>query len=171
MGYYPTRPKEHVFFLHVLGDLAATSRGSIGLLFMLRNGTVEVLLEDGLHFVDLELGLEGIGIGRQAAAVGAATCVGKVEAIEDYFIASFTPIAFAGTVLLDLLGVLVGEAMLSKVLGDMFLRQSSALSNAGVVLGVVLVRASHLDECVIWALMERSLGRVLFVCSMDLGMR
>lgn len=59
---------------------------------MLGNRTVKVLLEDRLDFVELELGLEAVGIGRKTAAVRAATGIGEVEAIENCFIASFAPI-------------------------------------------------------------------------------
>jgi len=106
--------------------------------------TMKVLLEDRLDLIDLELGLECVGIGRQAAAVGTTTGIGKVESVEDYFIAGFTPIAFASAILLGLLGVLVWESVFGKKLGEMLLRMNSALGNAGVVLRVVLVRASHL---------------------------
>ena len=53
---------------------------------------VEVLLEDGLGFVELELGLEVDLAVVVAAAVGAATGIGEVELIIDDLFADTTPI-------------------------------------------------------------------------------
>jgi hypothetical protein len=51
---------------------------------------VDRLLEDGLGFVDLELGLE-LGHVRKAAAVGAAAGVGEAEALVDNIVAKGAP--------------------------------------------------------------------------------
>jgi hypothetical protein len=53
------------------------------------------------------------------------------------------PVASATTILLGLLGVLVGKAVLGKELGDMFLRGDGAVGQAGMVLVSKLVGASH----------------------------
>jgi len=52
---------------------------------------MDVLLEDRLDLVDLKLGLEALWVGRQAAAVGPTAGIGKVEAVEDYFVTGFAP--------------------------------------------------------------------------------
>jgi hypothetical protein len=53
------------------------------------------------------------------------------------------PVASATTVLLGLLGVNTGKAVLAKELGQVVMRNSSALGNTSVVLLVELVRSSH----------------------------
>lgn len=52
---------------------------------------MNILLEDRLDLVDLKLGLEGLWVGRQAAAVGPTAGIGKVEGLEDYFVTGFAP--------------------------------------------------------------------------------
>lgn len=52
---------------------------------------MDVLLEDRFDLVDLKLGLEGLWVGGQAAAVGSTAGIGKVKALEDYFATGFTP--------------------------------------------------------------------------------
>ena len=53
------------------------------------------------------------------------------------------PVASATTILLGLLGVLVGKAVLGKELGEMLLRGDSAVGQASMVLVSKLVGASH----------------------------
>jgi hypothetical protein len=53
------------------------------------------------------------------------------------------PIASATAILLGLLGVNSSEAILGKKLGNILLGENGAFGNAGVVLLVVLVGASH----------------------------
>jgi hypothetical protein len=59
--------------------------------FLLRLGTVDALLEDGLGIMLLELGLEVLQACLIAAAVGTATGVGQVEAGICYFFAFNAP--------------------------------------------------------------------------------
>lgn len=65
--------------LHVLG-LAARGAGLAAvLLLLLLPGSMDVLLKHRLRLVDLELGLEVLGVTGDTAAVGAAAGVDKVE--------------------------------------------------------------------------------------------
>lgn len=64
--------------LHVLG-LAARGAGLAAVLLLLLHGSMDVLLKHRLRLVDLELGLEVLGVTGDAAAVGAAAGVDKVE--------------------------------------------------------------------------------------------
>jgi hypothetical protein len=62
-------------------------------------GAVQALLKDGLGLVDLELGLEVLRVAGDAAAVGAAAGVGKVEGFVDDFLAGVAPgvgVSFGG---------------------------------------------------------------------------
>jgi len=130
-------------------DAPAAPGGGLGLvgdvLVVLDLGSVQALLKDGLGLVDLELGLEVLRVTGDAGAVGAAAGVGVVEGFVDGLLAGVAPVASAATVLLGLLGVLVGKAVLGKELGDMFLRGDGAVGKAGMVLVTKLVGASHLD--------------------------
>jgi len=137
--------------LHILGHLlgvdgSATRRAlRLGkLIIALR--AMQILLKDGLGFVEFELGLEAVKVCREAAAVGAATSIGKVEWLINHLLTGIAPVASAAAILLGLLGVGVSEAVLSKELRQVLLREDGALGNAGVVLVVVLVRTSHLDD-------------------------
>jgi len=135
----------------------------LGVILVLLLGTVDALLEDGLGFVDIKLGLDLAHVVGHATAVGSAPSVGEVEVLIGDFIAGATPVAFAATVLLGLLGIGIREAMFGEVLGDVVLRSSCAVSKGSVVSVVGLVGASHVG------LMERrrvvvSLIGWLFVC-------
>ena len=54
-------------------------------------GTVDPLLKHGLGLVELELCLEVVRIGRDAAAVRAASSIGEVEWLVNDLFASVTP--------------------------------------------------------------------------------
>lgn len=127
----------------VLVDGAAGRGVRLAELLVLR--TVEFLLEDGLGLVDLELGLEVVDVSGQAAAVGAAPGIGEVEALVDGFLTRLTPVGLSTTVLLDLLGISVCEAVFGEILGDVVLGASSAVGKSGVVAVVQLVRSGHVD--------------------------
>lgn len=128
----------------VLVDGAAAGRG-VRLAQLLIFGAMEVLLEDGLGLVDLKLGLEVVDVGGQAAAVGAAAGIGKVEALVDDLLTRFAPVGLSTAVLLDLFGISICEAVFGKILGDVVLRASSAVGKSGVVAVVQLVRSGHVD--------------------------
>lgn len=49
------------------------------------------LLKHGLGLVDLELGLEVLGVARKGAAVGPAARVGEVEVLVFCFVANIAP--------------------------------------------------------------------------------
>lgn len=53
------------------------------------------------------------------------------------------PVGFSTTVLLDLLGISVCEAVFGEILGDVVLGASSAVGKSGVVAVVQLVRSGH----------------------------
>jgi hypothetical protein len=119
-------------------------------LLLLTSRTMDVFLEDGLRLVELELGLEVLQLGGDAAAVGAAAGINKVELLFVHdFASSSAPIGFATSVLLCLLGVGVGITVLAKELGDVRLRVATCdcttLNEGRVVLVVVLVGAGHCD--------------------------
>jgi hypothetical protein len=59
---------------------------------LLRLGAVDTLLEDGLGLIELELGLEVMEMVGVAAAVGAATSVGKLELLIDDLLTGTSPI-------------------------------------------------------------------------------
>jgi hypothetical protein len=65
---------------------------SLRKLFEILSRTVQFLLEDGLLLNLLELGLEILQAGGVAAAVGAAACIGKIEALILDFLAINAPL-------------------------------------------------------------------------------
>lgn len=80
----------HVLVRLVLVD-AGPARRRLRLCFLLLGA--HALLEDGFGLVDLELGLQVVGVAGKAAAVGAAAGVGKVEGlIIDRFVAGEAPV-------------------------------------------------------------------------------
>lgn len=82
---------------------------------------------------------------REAAAVGAATSVGKGEVFISDVVVDGSPVTSTRAVLLHLLGVDIGIAVLGKEARKMLGREDSALSETLVVTVVGLVRASHFD--------------------------
>ena len=82
--------------LFILIDAAIGALGintlSLGKLFEILSRTVQFLLEDGLLLNLLELGLEILQAGGVAAAVGAAACIGKIEALVLDFLTINTPL-------------------------------------------------------------------------------
>jgi hypothetical protein len=139
--------------LHALAVLdvhrARLARGGLRLgqdVVILSDGAVDALLEDGLGFVELELGLEVVQVVGVATAVGTTARVAEVELLVDYFLADITPIAFASTVLLCLLGVDALEAILGEEFGEAIMWKDGTLCKTSVVLVVELVRSSHFDE-------------------------
>jgi len=117
-------------------------------LLLFTSSAVDVLLEDWLRLIDLELGLEVLQVGRDAAAVGSAAGIdkGKLFLVHN-FASGRTPIGLSTSILLCLLGVSVGKAVLAKELGDVRLRVAASgcttLNKGRVILVVVLVGASH----------------------------
>jgi hypothetical protein len=101
--------------------------------FEILSRTVQFLLKDRLLLNLLELGLEILQAGGVAAAVGATTCVGKVESFILDFLAintpvsdisvvrlqfkesGYTPASLSCTILLGLLGIGIDMASLGKV--------------------------------------------------------
>lgn len=166
--YHATDPAPHDL-LHdlVLDNVsllldASVAGGGIGLgELLVLLGAVHALLKDGLGLVELELGLEVL----RGAAVGMAAGVVEVERLIGHFITDVAPVGdemtsvhclpvkmmgeddlpvgLAAAILLCFLGVGVGKAVLAKELGDVLLWHDGAISNAGVVLVVVLVGAGH----------------------------
>lgn len=59
---------------------------------LLINGSVEGLVEEGVHFIHLELSLE-VGDVVVGKAVGAATGVGEAEVLINDFLARTSPVA------------------------------------------------------------------------------
>ena len=81
-------------YTHELDDAPAAPGGGLGLAVVLDHrhlGAVQALLKDGLGLVDLELGLEVLRVAGDAAAVGAAAGVGKVERLVGGLLASVAP--------------------------------------------------------------------------------
>lgn len=131
---------------HLVLRVATLARG----LLLFTSSAMDALLEDGLRFIDLELGLEVLQVGRDAAAVGSAAGIDKGELLLVHdFASSSAPIGLATSILLCLLGVGVGIAVLAKELGDVRLRVAASgcttLNKGRVILVVVLVGASHCD--------------------------
>jgi len=148
-----TRARRRCVLLHALAvlivDRARLARGGLSFgqdVIILGGGAVDTLLEDGLRFVELELGLEVVEVVGVATAIGTTTGVDEVELLVDNLLAHITPIAFAGAILLRLLGVGTLEAVLGEEFGDNILRKDCALGNAGMVLVVDLVGASHVER-------------------------
>lgn len=142
----------------VLIDGAAAGGGRVGLgQLVLGLGSVKGLFKDRIDLVHVELGLEVLEV-VEAGRVGAAMSVGHVELIIHNFITRVAPepgqwtlklgnsplknlpVALAAAILLGLLGVLANMAVLGKEARKMLLRASSAVSQTGVVLVVVLKR-------------------------------
>lgn len=76
-----------------LVDGAARGGGGIGLCELVLGlgfGAVDALLEDGLDFVHVELGLEVANVGV-AGRVGAAAGVGQVELVVDDLVTRVAP--------------------------------------------------------------------------------
>ena len=69
--------------------------------FEILSRTMEFLFEDGLLLNLLELGLEVLQAGGVTAAVGATTCVGKVESFILDFLAVNTPVSYISVVRLQ----------------------------------------------------------------------
>lgn len=134
-------------FLHVLGILGTLGRVGLGgvqrVIVILLEGTVDVFFKDGLGLVDIELGLEVPDVVGDAAAVGAAAGIGKVEALVNDLFAHGAPVALATAILLRLLGVGVGKAVLGKELGHVVVFRAVGLSQGAMGTVIELVRASH----------------------------
>lgn len=105
-------------------------------------GTVDVLLKDGLRLVDIKLGLEVLDVRRHRAAVGPAARIDKVELLVHDLLAHAAPIALAIAVLLGLLGVGVGKPVLGKELGHVVIRRVG-LRHVATRTVIELVRTSH----------------------------
>lgn len=143
------RPMFFSLLLLLVIRRASRTRRGLGLEeggVLLGLGAVKALVEDRLELVDLELGLQVLEMVRQVAAVGATTSIGEVEVLVHDLLAGRTPVCLAATVLLGLLWVDAVEAVLGEELRDVVMREGRALSNAGVVLVIELVRSSHLGE-------------------------
>jgi hypothetical protein len=107
---------------------------------------MDLLLENRLLLDLLELGLEVLQAGGVAATVGAAACIGKVEAFILNFLAintpvfdislvvrwsiresDYTPASLSCTILLGLLGIGIDMACLGKVAREVLCRNSVSL--------------------------------------------
>ncbi|KAL6908905.1 hypothetical protein GGI43DRAFT_394078 [Trichoderma evansii] len=106
--------------------------------------TVEGLVEERVHFIHLELGLE-VGEVVMGETVRAATGVGEAEVLINDFLTHTSPVAFAIAVFLHLLGISVDIAALGKEARQLFCRRDAAISETLVVTFAILVRASHFD--------------------------
>lgn len=127
-------------------DRARLARGGLGFgqdVVILRGGAVDTFLEDGLRFVELELGLEVVEVVGVATTIGTTTGIDEVEFLVDNFLAHITPIALARAILLRLLRVNTLEAVLGEEFRKAIMREDGALGQAGMVLVVVFVRSSH----------------------------
>jgi hypothetical protein len=54
-----------------------------------------------------------------------------------------SPVAFASTVLLSLLGISIDEAMFGEIAGEMLLGSGSTISETSVVTVILLMGAGH----------------------------
>jgi len=99
------------------------------------------VLEDGLGFDDLELGLEVFSSTCMARRIAASTGVRHIVGYIYDLLTRMAPVSLASTLFLDFLGVGVNKASFGKELWDM-------LGRAGVV-GVVtiseLVATGHVE--------------------------
>lgn len=125
--------------------LGGGSGGSVGLCELWVLSAVDGLLKDRLGLVELELGLEVLEVVGIAGRIGSTASIGEVELVVKNLITRVAPVAFSSTALLDLLGVLANMTVLREIARQMLLRSSRAIGQAGVVLVVELVRASHVD--------------------------
>lgn len=108
-------------------------------------GSMDRLFKDRFGLVHLKLGLEVGDMVGEAAAVGAAACVGEGEVLISDVIVDGSPVASARAILLHLLGIDIGIAVLGKEARKMLCGSDSAVSETLVVAVVGLVRASHFD--------------------------
>ncbi len=75
-------------------DGARLARGGLGFgqdVVILRGGAVDTFLEDGLRFIELELGLEVVEVVGVATTIGTTTGIDEVEFLVDNFLAHITP--------------------------------------------------------------------------------
>jgi hypothetical protein len=120
--------------------------GRIGLDQLVRlilERAVDGLLKDRFGLVDLPLALEVADVVGDAAAVGAAAGVCELEVLVHDFFAKASPVAFAATVLLHLLGIDVHMATLGEEARKVLCWDGSPVSETLVVAVVGLVGASH----------------------------
>jgi len=102
---------------------------------------MKLLLENRVLINGLELGLE---VAEDcSAAVRSTALVGKVVAIVLRLFTVATPVSFAATFLLDLLGICVGVARLGKVAREVVFWTGGAISETAMVAVVVLLGAGH----------------------------
>jgi hypothetical protein len=84
--------------LHVLVLLICRTTGARGRLrldqgvIILRLGTMDAFLEDGLGFVDLKLSLEVMKVVGVSAAVGSAASIGPLELLINDFLTGAAPV-------------------------------------------------------------------------------
>jgi hypothetical protein len=92
----PVIPNLNALGLVILIDTAigalCVNTPSLGEIFKIFSWTVEFLLENRLLLNLLEFGLEILQAGSVAAAVGAAACIGKIEAFVLDLFAIDTPL-------------------------------------------------------------------------------
>lgn len=139
----------HLAVFEVLSGRQATIRRvgpSEVLALLLKDGSVNRLLKDGLLLVDVKLSLELANVLREIAAIGATTCVGEGEVLVNDFPTYATPVTLTPAILLDLLRVDASVSVLSKKSGHMLNGDGGALGDALVVTVVGLVRAGHVEE-------------------------
>jgi hypothetical protein len=110
------------------------------------DGAVDGLLENGLRFVEVELGFQVPNVVGDTAAVGAAAGIGEAEVLIHDLLAKVTPVTLAAAILLDLLGISIYITTLGEEPRQVLGGSSCALGEALVVSVVGLVRAGHLEQ-------------------------
>jgi hypothetical protein len=130
--------------MRALSGTSALRRISLGeLVRLVVEGAVDGLLKDGLGLVDLPFALEVADVVGEAAAVGAAAGVGELEVLVHDFFTKASPVAFAATVLLHLLGIDIHVATLGEEAREVLCWGRSPVGETLMVAVIGLVGASH----------------------------